>query len=411
MDWLEAVAMAHGLRLSVVGGAVRDRLMGKSNPDKDLDLLVEGDGSWPAIQLLELIENHELPGGFQLKQSQSFDAFGTAQLHLQTPEGQLLCDLSSARSERYAFPGAHPEVQPTDLVGDLKRRDFSVNAMAKRLPVGGSPLIDPFAGEADLKAGQLKLLHPLSLQDDPSRLLRGVRYGARLGLQLAPETKAQVESTLAAWPWPEDAPALGSRSRMELELLFSEPCWHPALGLLEAWRALELIHRDWRSLPRRSEVWLQRLGQWGHAITTNWSPAELRLVGLLWLIPDQDNLLAIAERLQLAHRQEQLLSRSLELQSWLQSLTPETTDHWKASDWTEALEERGAKAEPVMVLMPLGPSRHQQFRRPLLRWLLRWRLIQSPLNAKELINQGLSAGPALGTRLKELRAEAINQHA
>ena len=411
MDWLAAVAMAHGLRLSVVGGAVRDRLLGKSTPDKDLDLVVEGEERWPAIQLLELIKNQELPEGFQLKLGQSFEAFGTAQLHLQTPAGQMLCDLSSARSERYAFPGAHPEVQPTDLAGDLKRRDFSINAIAEQLPVGSSPLIDPYAGKADLEAGKLKLLHPLSFQDDPSRLLRGVRYGARLGLQLAPETTAQVQSTLASWPWPDDAPALASRSRMELELLVSETCWRRALRLLEAWRALELIQRGWEALPRRSEAWLQRLSQWGHAISPHWSPEELRLVGLLWLIPHQDNLLAIAERLQLAHRHQQLLSRSLELQSWLQSLNPETTDRWKASDWTVALEERGAKAEPVTALMLLGPNHDQHQTLPLLRWLLRWRLIQSPLSAKELINQGLSAGPALGQRLKELRAKAINQHA
>ena len=410
MDWLAAVATAHGLRLSVVGGAVRDRLLGKNTPDKDLDLVVEGEGSWPAIQLLELIENQKLPEGFQLNQSQSFEAFGTAQLRLNTSAGQMLCDLSSARSERYAFPGAHPEVQPTDLAGDLKRRDFSINAMAERLPLGSRPLIDPFAGEADLKAGQLKLLHPLSLQDDPSRLLRGVRYSARLGLQLAPETAAQVESTLTAWPWPENAPALASRSRTELELLFSENCWRPALRLLETWRALELIQQGWEALPRRSEAWLQRLGQWGNAIDPNWNSEELRLVGLLWLVPHQNNLLAIAKRLQLAHRQQQLLSKSLELQSWLQSLNPETTDGWKASDWTFALEERAAKAEPLTALMLLGP-RHQHHRRPLLRWLLRWRLIESPISAKELMNQGVSAGPALGTRLKELRAEAINQHA
>jgi poly(A) polymerase len=410
MDWLAAVATAHGLRLSVVGGAVRDRLLGKNAPDKDLDLMVEGEGSWPAIQLLELIENQELPEGFQLKQSQSFEAFGTAQLRLNTPAGQMLCDLSSARGEHYAFPGAHPEVQPTDLAGDLKRRDFSINAMAERLPLGSSQLIDPFAGEADLKAGQLKLLHPLSLQDDPSRLLRGVRYGARFELQLAPDTAAQVESTVSAWPWPKDSPALASRSRMELELLFAESYWRSALQRLEKWRGLELIQCGWKTLPARSAAWLQRLGQWGHAIDPNWSAEELRLVGLLWLMPDQDNLLDVAERLQLTHRQQQLLSRSQELQTWRQGLSPESTHAWKASDWSFALEERGARTEPVMVLMLLRPN-HQQYRRPLLRWLLRWRLIQSPLNAKELMSQGLSAGPELGSRLKELRAEAINQHA
>ena len=138
---------------------------------------------------------------------------------------------------------------------------------------------------------------------------------------------------------------------------------------------------------------------------------QIVLVGLLWLVPHQNNLLAIAEHMQLAHRQQQLLSRSLELHSWLQSLQPETTNQWKASDWTVALEERGAKAEPITALMVLGPNNHQHHTRPLLRWLMRWRLIESPISAKELMNQGLSAGPALGTRLKELRAEAINQHA
>ena len=163
--------------------------------------------------------------------------------------------------------------------------------------MGSRPLLDPFAGEADLKTGQLKLLHPLSLEDDPSRLLRGVRYGARLRLELAAETRAQIDSALTAWPWPDDAPALASRSRMELELLFSENCWRQALRLLETWRALELIQQGWEALPQRSDVWLQRLGQWGHAIDPNWSTEELQLVGLLWLVPQQNDLLAIAERL------------------------------------------------------------------------------------------------------------------
>jgi poly(A) polymerase len=299
MDWLAALAQIHGLRLSVVGGAVRDRLLGKGTPDKDLDLVVEGEGSWPAIQLLELIKTMPLPEGFQLPQTQSFEAFGTAQLHLQTPAGQLLCDLSSARSEHYAFPGAHPVVEPADLLEDLKRRDFSINAIAEQLPFGSSPLVDPFDGKADLQARQLKLLHPLSIEDDPSRLLRAVRYGARLGLELAPETTAQVQSTLDSWPWPEDAPALASRSRMELELLFSESCWRSALKCLENWRGLELIQRGWQALPARTQAWLQRLGHWGHAIDPAWSAEELRLGGgcfgscpiktICWLSPSACN--------------------------------------------------------------------------------------------------------------------------
>ena len=305
---------AHGLHLSVVGGAVRDRLLGKNTPDKDLDLGGRGRqlASHPAAG------THREPGtaeGFQLKQSQSFEAFGTDQLRLNTPAGQMLCDLSSARSERYAFPGAHPEVQPTDLAGDLKRRDFSINAMAERLPLGSSQLIDPFAGEADLKAGQLKLLPPQPSRR-PSRLLRGVRYGARLGLQLAPET-GQVESR---WPpghgpttrqlWPPLTDGTGAAVSELLATSTKAPRDVARIGADPA--GLE-------ALPRRSEAWLQRLGQWGHAIDPNWSSEELRLVGLLWLVPHQNNLLAIAERLQLAHR-HQHCSPQLGTQSWLQSL-------------------------------------------------------------------------------------------
>ena len=162
-------------------------------------LVVEGEGSWPAIQLLELIENKELPEGFQLKQSQSFEAFGTAQLHLQTPAGRLLCDLSSARSERYAFPGAHPEVEPADLLEDLKRRDFSINAIADQLPSGQSPLLDPFDGRRDLDAGIIRTpLDPeVTFSDDPLRMMRAIRFSSQLGFEIEAKTLQAIARTLS----------------------------------------------------------------------------------------------------------------------------------------------------------------------------------------------------------------------
>ena len=122
LKWLEQLASEQGLRLSLVGGAVRDQLLGLSQPSKDLDLVVEGSRAWPALELKAAVEKaSSLPKGFVLQNSQGFDAFGTAQLQLLTPTGPLLCDLSSARVEHYAFPGAHPCVSLGSLEDDLHR--------------------------------------------------------------------------------------------------------------------------------------------------------------------------------------------------------------------------------------------------------------------------------------------------
>ena len=408
--WLQAQASEQHLQLSLVGGAVRDQLLGRSTPDKDLDLVVEGPRAWAALELAEAVATSScLPTGFQLLKLHTFAAFGTAQLQLQTPTGPLLCDLSSARREHYAFPGAHPSVEPANLDTDLCRRDFSLNAIAQRLPQRQQPLLDPFNGCQALEQRQLELLHPLSLSDDPTRLLRGVRYGARLGLKLAPRTHNQVQRTLAQWPWPQDAPALAARLRMELELLLGEQHWRQAITLLQHWGGLQLLQRHWHTLPAGSEAWLQRLGNWAPQLNADPSAASLRLLGLLQLAPStSEQIIAMAERLQLPQRPLKLLQQSLALKQWLHS-SPAERQQWQPSDWSAALEQQGAGSQPQLVLLQLGPG-SQPWRRPLLRWLWRWRLIQSPVSAKELLAQGWSRGPQLGQELRRRRATALNQH-
>ncbi|MEN9877577.1 MAG: tRNA nucleotidyltransferase/poly(A) polymerase [Cyanobacteriota bacterium] len=412
IDWLVAQATPQGLRLSLVGGAVRDQWLGHPTPLKDLDVVVEGPLPWPALRLAKAIAAAAgaLPAGHQLQHWQTHGAYGTARLELLTPQGPLLCDLTSARRETYAFPGAHPQVVPAALGDDLSRRDFSLNAMALRLPEGTADLLDPHGGAADLAAGQLQLLHGQSLYDDPTRLLRAVRYGARLGLELAPATAQQAQQALGAWPWPPGAPALGARLRMELELLFEEHCWRQALGVLEGWGGLGLLQRGWRHLPVGSGRRLARLGHWGAALDPAWSAPELRLVGLLELLPgDLSVRLELAQRLQLHHRQQRLLEQAGLLLQWLQQ--GEARAHWRPSQWTEALEHPGSHGHPLAVLLlllhPEAPG--APWRRPLLHWLLRWRQLRSPLSAKQLLAEGLPPGPALGQRLWQERAAALDR--
>jgi tRNA nucleotidyltransferase (CCA-adding enzyme) len=158
---------AAGTPIHLVGGAVRDLLLGR--PRTDVDVVVEGDAAELARRL----------GGDPVEH----ERFSTAKARL----GEVEVDLASARSETYPAPGALPAVKPAGLEEDLARRDFTINAMA--IPLQGDPrLIDPHSGRTDLDSGLLRVLHDGSFIDDPTRALRAARYAARFGFELEPRT-------------------------------------------------------------------------------------------------------------------------------------------------------------------------------------------------------------------------------
>jgi poly(A) polymerase len=388
---------ASGQRLALVGGAVRDLLLHRVHSDPwrglpDLDLVVEGE----AVMLLDRLQRQ--PGPIALKRYRSHGAFGTVELELQLHSETWLVDLASARSEDYPKPAENPRVSLGSLDDDLARRDFSVNAIALLLAPDrfGTALLDPHGGQADLERRQLRLLHPHSLRDDPTRLLRAARYAARLGFALAPESQQQVRSTLEHWPWlwrpggdPAQAPpALGTRLRMELELLLEREPWRQALAALQGWGGLQLLDaqlqqdRHWR----RRLAWAQRLG-----------------VPLLpALVAGSAEPLAMAERLQLPHRQHRLLAQLQRLNQRLAAgpvgLSP--------SGWCTLLEGSGLSAEAVALAIAAGAVP----RRPLLHWWGRWRHLEAPLTAQQLMQrEQLQPGPQLGLRLRQLRAERLDQ--
>ena len=166
----------------VVGGAVRDALLG--HPSYDLDLVVEGDVSGFARRLAE-----RLAGRVQTHQ-----AFGTAEIFYAGGE----IDVATARTERYAEPAALPEVEPATLEEDLARRDFTINAIAASLGRNDfGRLVDPHHGRADLAARTIRILHPQSFVDDPTRILRAIRYENRLGFRMDPETERLAREGMA----------------------------------------------------------------------------------------------------------------------------------------------------------------------------------------------------------------------
>ena len=383
------------LRLALVGGAVRDALLHHSYRAPwcdlpDLDFVVEGSTEALANGLRQRLGAERVP------ELRVHGSFGTVEMVL---DGVLL-DLAQSRQEHYPAPGFNPVVEPGLLINDLARRDFTVNAMA--LVLGGEDtepeLLDLHGGQSDLAARQLNFLHKGSVQDDPTRVVRGARYAARLGFGLGLQALRQVQVTVAAWPWhwrPGDAldgvpPALGTRLRMELELLFDREPWQQAISHLKDWGALPLLDRKLqndRLLVLRLR-WAERLG-----------------VPLLCaLVAASAAPLALAQRLQLPLQQQRWIDQHLAFQAWLaEQVLPSPWHGWSAARWSEALEARPWSAEVVALEVALMSPCW----RPLLRWWGRWRHVQPAQTARELIAAGLQPGPQLGEALRRSRLQRL----
>jgi tRNA nucleotidyltransferase (CCA-adding enzyme) len=163
-----------GHKIYLVGGFVRDLLL--RQPNHDIDIAVEGD----AIPFVTKLSEHL---GLEFK---VFDRFHTAKLYHQA----LTLDFSSTRREIYETPGALPKVTISNLFDDLHRRDFSINALAMSLSTEkGYQIIDHFNGIEDLKAGIVRILHPKSFVDDPTRLYRALRFAHRLEFKMDSDTQ------------------------------------------------------------------------------------------------------------------------------------------------------------------------------------------------------------------------------
>ena len=216
LDDAAAAAVARGQGVYLVGGTVRDLLLGE--PGFDVDLAVEGDGQAFARALAT---GARRPG-------QPHDAFGTAVVEY--GDGERV-DVVTARRERYEAPAALPTVEPSTIEDDLFRRDFTINAMAVALDGrAAGRLVDPFEGRRDLEAKTIRVLHDGSFVDDPTRIFRALRYASRYGFELDEHTDALAREAIEAGLVGRLSPA---RLRDELVLLLDEPQAERSLARLE----------------------------------------------------------------------------------------------------------------------------------------------------------------------------------
>lgn len=222
LDAIAAAADGLGWPAYVVGGLPRDALLGRHEAP-DLDVVIAGD----ALAVADVVRT--AAGGRVVRHAR----FLTATWR----NGGAAIDLVTARRERYPAPGALPVVTPGTLDDDLARRDFTVNTLALPVVVGGfGALIDRFGARNDLAQGVVRVLHPASFRDDPTRLLRAVRTEARLGFRMDPDTEFLARDGVTGL-----AALSAARLRGELVRLFAEPRPDAALRRLEALGALAVL--------------------------------------------------------------------------------------------------------------------------------------------------------------------------
>ena len=359
------VAWSKGLRLYLVGGAVRDLLLGR--PSLDLDLVVEGD----ALALLPDL-------GWQGR-LRRFPTFGTAKL---LGEGWSL-DLASARRESYPQPGALPRVGPGTLQDDLFRRDFAINALAVDLsPPSLGGLVDPFGGRQDLEKGLIRVLHERSFQDDATRILRAIKYAARFGFRLEARTRKLI---LRDKGYLETIS--GERLRRELVLILEEDMPERALALAGRLGIMGEI-----SPGLAGDGWLGR--KFSLARRQVWASPEVYLALLAYrMAPEEAR--AFLSRLHFPRAQARAIEDIQALKAQEKVLAPPRLAPY------QVCRLLAGYSGPAVQALALASPEARIRRRARLFWE-EWRYVKCSLGGEDLLGMGVEAGPRVGEYLRRL---------
>lgn len=362
---LEALADAEGVYL--VGGAVRDLLLGRR--PHELDLVVDGDAA-------------ALAG--RLGRARIHDRFGTSTVEL---DGYTY-DFARARTETYAHPGALPDVAPADMRQDLLRRDFTVNAIAMALAGAAAGELTPAPGALeDLGAKLLRVFHDRSFIDDPTRLLRLARYASRLGFAVEENT---LELALAAARSGALRTVSGPRIGAELRLGARE---RDPVGFFQALHTLELD----RSIDPRFGLTDPELAQLAIELLPNDGRSDLVVLGLAARGVPAAALVELLDGLAFeAHDRDVISAAALRADAVAEALDAATTP----SQIADALS--AASPELVAIAGALGPIEKAR------AWLERLRHVQLEIDGRDLIAAGVPEGPAVGAGLRAALAAKLD---
>ncbi|HEY9785454.1 MAG TPA: CBS domain-containing protein, partial [Candidatus Obscuribacterales bacterium] len=370
-----------------VGGFVRDLLLGIAN--FDLDFVIEGS----AIELAEAL-HRAFPSRLRVKKRH--ERFQTAALEFYA-ETVREVDLSTARTEFYEYPAALPTVEPSELEHDLVRRDFTINALAVCLNPGQyGKLIDFFGGLADIKSRLIRILHPFSFIEDPTRIIRAARFASRLGFELEPKTKEQARRAIAMGIFDDLG---GTRIRDELRLILESSHRIKALDLLaDIGGRLRYLDAELeyglpvRSMIRRAERLLEH-----YSVGEPW----IVHLGLLLSRLSEERLPNVLNRLLLPNEQKDYITHGLDIPKRLKEIGGEL----KRSEIYSLFH--GRARESLAIAACLAPP-GSPLRRMLKLYLEELADVQVELSGNDLKALGFSEGPAIGEALELLRKARLD---
>ncbi len=362
------IAQAQEQSLYLVGGAVRDLLLGR--PNLDFDLVMEGDAPRLARQLAKASGEKVI----------THPRFGTAKFS----RGELSIDLVTARSESYPSAGALPEVKPGIIRDDLARRDFSINAMAVNLdPPSFGQLFDPHEGRSDLKQKLIRILHPRSFIDDATRILRALRYEQRLGFKLEENTEKllrQHKSMLNT--------ISGDRIRHEVELILEEEKPERILHRAEELGVLQELHPS-----LKGNGWLAERFRHVHQLAI--LPSSPIYLSLLLYHLTEEELESVIARLNIVGGLARMLRQMVRLKADLPALAVADLSR---SGVYRLLRQYTPEAITTCALACDLPA----IRSRLDLYLTDLRYVKLSLDGEDLKEMGVAPGPRLGRMLKAL---------
>jgi tRNA nucleotidyltransferase (CCA-adding enzyme) len=401
-------AQAHARRQAayIVGGFVRDLIL--ERPSLDFDIVVEGD----AIELARSMARRY--GGRVVSHSR----FGTAKWRIGDARGEIvrqlpaavklkaedlpeMLDLISARTEFYDYPTALPTVERSSIKLDLHRRDFTMNTLALRLDGRHyGALYDYWGGLTDLRRGQVRVLHSLSFVDDPTRILRAVRFEQRFEFQIETRTLELINEADELL-----RQVSGQRLRHEIDLMLGESRAPEMLARLAELELLEAIHPalTWTSetaAPLRAvlfdpiDITWDLPGEFGH------TPLRRALAYLVWFMHfTPEEIVSITARLAIPANLRQAILSAEKLWDDLPGML-----HATPGEVVHRLDSVPLAA--LYAILQQDPAPEAKI--TIQRYIHEWRHVHPVIDGRKLQSLGVKPGPVYKDILESLRKARLN---
>ncbi len=383
------IADERDVHLYIVGGFVRDLLLRK--PNEDLDFVVNRDGiefaKRLAVELNARCVAHE--------------KFNTAVL---IAEDEMRLDIATSRFEVYSKPGALPDVTSASIFHDLYRRDFTINAMAIRLNREGfGELVDYFGGRRDLKEGIIRVLHSLSFIDDPTRMIRAIRFKHRLKFRIGKGTLSLMKSA-ASLDVVEKVS--GHRFLKEIQTLFTTRNASIVLEDLEEIGGLRFFHKDLKLDPfaRNLAANVDSVVAWHRLLFREKIHEWLLYLFALLIHATKEQKLAVSRKLSLG----KLLTRQvLRFRGCIRGLEIFFDRKGKAKP-SQVVDILGG-LEPEILLFALAYFEDEHIKRTISNFITSLKDFPYYVNGKDIIERGVESGPEIREILTEVHRKVLDR--